>query len=58
MRTESEKLLYKAIVELSFVQENPDCGSLLCASSVGREIIEDGMKLLGVKNLSHEELPE
>jgi hypothetical protein len=47
-------VLYEAIVELEYVQ----CGSGLCASAKGREIVKRGMKLLGVEDLSHEHLSQ
>lgn len=46
-------LLYAAIVELSYVQEAEDHSQ--CASAKGQEIINRGMKLLGVDDLSQEE---
>jgi len=52
-----EELLYAAIVELEYVQCVENCSSGLCASSNGRKIIEEGMALLGVKDLSAESLP-
>ena len=55
--TDLEKLLYRAIKELDYVQSVENCGSGLCATSAGREIISDGMELLGVTNLEAEELP-
>ena len=56
MRTEAEKLLYECIVELEYVQSVENCSSGLCASSAGKDLIERGMKLLGVKDLSAETL--
>jgi len=57
MRTEAEKLLYECIVELMYVQSSFEaCGSRLCATSQGKELIERGMKLLGVEDLSAETL--
>lgn len=50
-------LLYEAIVELEYVQTAfESCGSRLCASAKGKEIIESGMKLLEVDDLSLEHL--
>jgi hypothetical protein len=49
------KLLYRAIVELGYVQEMEDHS--MCASAEGQAVVEDGMKLLGVADLSEEELP-
>lgn len=49
-------LLYEAIVELEYVQCVENCSSGLCASSKGKEIINQGMKLLGVEDLSAEHL--
>ena len=43
-------LLYEAIVELAYVQEMEDHS--LCASAKGKHIIEQGMELLEVKDLS------
>jgi len=49
------KLLYRAVKELGYVQEMEDHS--LCASAEGKEVVEEGMKLLGVPDLSYEELP-
>ena len=54
-RTEAERLLYEAIVELAYVQE-AGAGLSLCASSIGADIINRGMMLLGVSDLSAESL--
>ena len=51
-------VLYEAIVELEYVQCVENCGSGLCASTKGREIVKRGMKLLGVEDLSHEHLSQ
>lgn len=56
---ELRKLLYECIKELEYVQiVSPNCaengGGGLCASSKGKELIKQGMKLLGVKDLSAE----
>lgn len=53
-RSGIECLLYEAIRELAYVQESPDHS--LCASAKGAEIIERGMKLLGVPDLAEDEL--
>jgi hypothetical protein len=45
-------LLYEAIVELSYVQAVENCSSGLCASWKGSQIIDRGMELLGVQDLS------
>lgn len=47
-------LLYEAIVELSYVQEAEDHSQ--CASAKGKYIVDEGMKLLEVKDLSKEYL--
>ena len=47
-------LLYEAIVELEYVQCAEDHS--LCASSKGKQIIDQGMKLLEVHDLSMEHL--
>jgi len=47
---ELEQLLYQAIVELAYVQESPDHS--LCARAKQKEIVDRGMKLLGVEDLS------
>jgi hypothetical protein len=47
-------LLYEAIVELAYVQEAED--HTQCASAKGKLIVERGMKLLGVDDLSREYL--
>jgi len=54
-------LLYEAIKELDYVQvcghsDDPDAHEL-CASARGEEIIQEGMALLGVKDLAVETLP-
>jgi hypothetical protein len=54
-RTEAEKLLYEAIVELEYVQNAP-CGKALCASSHGKDIISRAIKLLKIKDLGSDEL--
>ena len=45
-------LLYAAIVELSYVQEAEDHSQ--CASAKGKQIVDRGMKLLEVDDLSLE----
>jgi len=55
-KDKAEALLYKAIKELDYVQSVENCTSGLCASAEGKELIERGMKLLGVKDLSAETL--
>lgn len=52
--SEIESLLYDCIVELSYVQEAEHHS--MCASANGKELIEHGMKLLGVRDLSAETL--
>ena len=57
---ELETALYDATVELCYVQE-PGCGCKerhLCASYRGKDLIEKGMELLGVKDLSAESLAQ
>lgn len=48
--------LYACIVELEYVQSVENCNSGLCASAKGKDLIEQGMRLLGVKDLSAEAL--
>jgi hypothetical protein len=50
-------LLYQCIVELEYVQcvEMPGDHSM-CRTPMGKLLIEDGMKALGVKDLSAETL--
>ena len=53
---ELEQALYLCLQELSYVQE-PGCGCKerhLCASGRGRDLIDEGMKLLGVADLGSE----
>ena len=50
------ELLYRAIVELEYVQESAALGEL-CATPVGEKIVNEGMALLGVEDLSTEDLP-
>jgi len=49
------KLLYRAVRELGYVQEMEDHS--LCASAEGKAVVDEGIKLLGCGDLSHEELP-
>ena len=49
-------MLYRAVCELEYVQSVENCHSGLCASAEGRAIIEAGMKLLGVADLSGDTL--
>ena len=51
------RLLYTCIRELGFVQSVENCTSGLCATSLGAELVERGMALLGVKDLSAAEYP-
>ena len=51
-------LLYQCVVELSYVQCVENCGSGLCATAKGNELVNRGMALLGVKDLSAETLDE
>lgn len=49
------KLLYECFRELEYVQNASEgCGSGSCASAKGRELVEQGMELLGVTDLSAE----
>lgn len=56
MATISENLLYECIRELSYVQENDECESDMCASENGKELIERGMLSLQVKELAEDTL--
>jgi hypothetical protein len=49
------KLLYECVVELSYVQEAEVHSQ--CASAKGKYLVDFGMKVLGVKDLSAESLP-
>lgn len=51
-----DQLLYRCIRELAYVQAA--CHSDLCASSNGRELIKEGMKVLCVRDLAAETLAE
>ena len=52
---EVKSLLYDAILELSYVQEFEDGWPReMIASAKGKQIVERGMKLLGIKDLSAE----
>ncbi len=51
---ELESLLYDAIVELEYIQCVENCNSGLCATPAGEEIVNKGMKLLRVRDLSGE----
>ena len=55
-RSQAEKLLYRAIRELEYVQSVENCHSGLCASAEGKAIIEAGCVLLGTSDFSAEEL--
>ena len=52
------KLLYRAVMELNYIHEfdGTELRSLI-TSAEGKAIVDDGMKLLGVADLSHEDLP-
>ena len=54
---EIRELLYRCVKELDYVQSVENCHSGLCASAEGKELIEIGMKALGVKDLAAETLP-
>jgi hypothetical protein len=45
-------LLYRAVKELDYVRSVENCRSGLCASAEGYSIINAGMKLLGMADLS------
>jgi hypothetical protein len=53
-RLQLETLLYEAIVELEGVQCVENCNSGLCATGKGKWLIEKGMAVLGVDDLSEE----
>ena len=52
------KLLYRAVMELACIHEfdGTELQNLI-TSAEGKAIVEEGMKLLGVPDLSYEELP-
>lgn len=50
--------LYDAIRELSYVQSVENCHSGLCATAAGKEIVERGMYLLTLSDLSPNEYPD
>lgn len=54
----AEELLYLCIRELSYVQSVENCTSGLCASAMGKDLIDEGMKFLGIKDLSGDTLAE
>lgn len=56
MATIAENLLYECIRELSYVHSVENCTSELCKSPVGAELIERGMRALGVHELAEETL--
>ena len=62
LRDDSHKalraLLYEAVVELEYIQCVENCHSGLCATPKGADIVNRGMELLGVKDLSTETLAE
>jgi hypothetical protein len=49
-----ETFLYDAIVELDYVQSVENCNSGLCATAKGKYIVDFGMAILGVDDLSAE----
>ena len=53
---EVNSMLYRAVRELEYVQSVENCNSGLCASAEGRDVVEAGMKLLGVADLSGDTL--
>lgn len=60
MSETAETLLYECIRELQYVQDAVEaCGNEgLCASAMGAELVERGMKCLRVKQLAGETLEE
>lgn len=55
----AESLLYECVRELQYVQDAAEaCGSNLCASALGKELVDDGMKCLGVKWLREDTLAD
>jgi hypothetical protein len=53
-QAELKYLLHRAVIELSYIQSVENCGSGLCATAEGEWIVKEGMKLLGLKDLSEE----
>jgi hypothetical protein len=51
-----QELLYQCIRELDYVQCVENCDSGLCATSLGKNLVEKGMKLLVVSDLSREKM--
>lgn len=51
------KLMYRAVKELDYIHAYEGGPPELVVSAEGKDIIEEGMKLLGCADLSHEELP-
>lgn len=56
--TVTDRLLFRAVRELNAVDSVENCHSGLCKSSEGRDIVEEGMKLLGIADLSGERLED
>lgn len=56
MASIAENLLYECIRELSYVQSVENCGSGLCASANGRDLIERGMIALQIRELVEDTL--
>ena len=54
MRTEAEKLLYRAIRELAYVEIAETLEQ--CKSAEGSSVIKLGMKLLGINSLENDTL--
>lgn len=55
--TQLRLLLFECIRELSYVQCVENCNSGLCATSLGEDLVQRGIKLLGVRDL-HERIEE
>lgn len=50
------EVLYRCVKELDYVQSVENCNSGLCATGEGKDCVEEGMKVLDVKDLSLERL--
>jgi hypothetical protein len=53
-----QELLYQCVRELDYVQSVENCHSGLCATSLGKHLVEEGMRTLFVTDLSKESLFE
>ena len=51
-----QEMLYQCIRELDYVQSVENCNTGLCATALGKELVEKGLVLLYLSDLSKEKL--